>query len=269
MRALCFAVMCFLPWSASEAQEADSQQVQATNSSDWVVTLGGWGAISPDYSGSKHYEFGGIPIFDIHRGMEWLRLPKDGIDYEIFETSNFRAGPVADIRWGIGTTPDRGFKEIGKTGLDLAVEAGAFAEYWPTDFWRTRVEARNAVFGAEGWAFDLTSDFVWHPTSRWTFAAGPRVSFADQDYMDAYYGINAKQALNLQLPKYDPAGGLRSYGAGLYAEYQWTEQFSTMASFEYERLAGDAAQSPLVREDGSADQFTVALGAKYRFLWSR
>jgi MipA family protein len=243
----------------------------ASASSDWVVTLGGWGNISPEYSGSKKYNFGGSPIIDFHRVGEkqWLTLPKDGIDYELYQTDNFRFGPVGQIRWDFGNTRDRGLKEIANTGVDLSLEIGAFVEYWPTNFWRTRLEARNAVYGAEGWVFDLTSDVVWHPTDQWTVAAGPRLSIADSDYMNAYYGLNAAQAQSVHLSKFEASAGVRSTGAGIYAEYKWNEQLSTMASFEYERLVGDAAASPLVSDDGSPDQFTFSLGAKYSFVWNR
>lgn len=247
----------------------NSSGVTAAASSDWIITLGGWGNLSPEYDGSRHYDFGGSPIVDFRRvgSKEWLSLPKDGIDYELFEIDNFRAGPVGNIRWDFGHTEDRGLKEIGNTGIDLSLEIGAFAEYWPADFWRARIEARNAVFGAEGWVFDFSSDIVWHPAPQWTLAAGPRLSLADQDYMNAYFGVNSQKAQSLQLSKYNASGGPRSVGAGLYAEYKATDQLSTMASFEYERLEGSAADSPLVREDGSPDQFTFAIGAKYSFVW--
>lgn len=243
----------------------------ASASSDWVVTLGAWGNISPEFSGSNHYDLGGSPIIDFHRvgDKEWLSLPNDGIDYELFSTNNFRAGPVGQIRWDFGNTRDRGLKEIGNTGVDLSLEIGAFVEYWPAEWLRTRLEARNAVYGAEGWVFDLSSDVVWHPTTQWTVAAGPRLSIADSDYMNAYYGLNTAQAASAHLSKYEASAGVRSAGAGLYGEYQWNEHLSTMASFEYERLVGSAGDSPLVSEAGSPDQFTVSFGAKYRFVWNR
>lgn len=251
------------------AQEA-TQKTQTASSTDWVVSIGGWGGFSPKYQGSDDYVFGGTPTFDVHQmGSKWLDLPKDGLDYGLFETENFRAGPVANLSWGFGTANQRGLKEIGATGIDLSAELGAFAEYWPADFWRTRLEARNAVYGAEGWVFDLSSDFVWRPDAAWTFTIGPRLSLADADYMNAYFGIDSQQAQSSGLPHYQAAGGLHSYGAGIFAQYKWNEQFSTMASLEYERLAGSAEDSPLVSANGSLDQFTFQIGAKYSFVWGR
>ncbi len=274
-------VLLAIMLTCGEAEGALAQDVSpsATNStfaayastSDLIVTIGGWGNISPEFSGSSRYDIGGSPIIDIrHPGSkEWLSLPKDGIDYELFETDNFRAGPVGNLRWDFGNTRDRGLKEIGNTGVDLSLEIGAFVEYWPASFWRTRLEARNAVYGAEGWVFDFSTDLVWHPSSKWTLAAGPRLSIADSDYMNAYYGITAGESQNLHLAKYDASAGVRSTGAGLYAEYKVTDQLTTMASLEYERLVASAADSPFVREDGSPDQFTISFGAKYQFVWNR
>jgi MipA family protein len=263
------------------ASEALAQDVSpsATNStfaayaatSDLIVTIGGWGNISPEYSGARKYDLGGSPIIDIrHPGSkEWLSLPDDGIDYELIETDNFRAGPVGTLRWDFGNTRDRGMKEIGNTGVDLSLEIGAFVEYWPTSFWRARLEARNAVYGAEGWVFDLKTDLVWNPATKWTVAVGPRLSIADSDYMNAYYGITAGQSQTMNLPKYDAAAGVRSAGAQIYAEYRLTDQWTTMASLEYERLVASAADSPFIKEDGSPDQFTISFGAKYQFVWNR
>ncbi len=267
---LAIAMACGIP-QAAHAQDVDPTSPNSSASSDWIVTLGAWGNFSPEYSGSNRYDLGGSPIIDFRRlgSREWLSLPQDGIDYELFETENFRAGPVGAIRWDWGNTKDRGLKEIGDTGIDLSLEIGAFVEYWPAEWLRTRLEARNAVYGAEGWVFDLSSDFVWHPTSQWTFAAGPRLSIADGDYMNAYYGIDGAESQSLHLAKYEASAGVRSTGAGLYLEYKWNDQLSTMAAFDYERLVGSAADSPFVRDDGSADQFTFSLGAKYQFVWNR
>ena len=56
-----------------------------------------------------------------------------------------------------------------------------------------------------------------------------------------------------------------SYGAGSQIEYFWNPQWQTHALFEYERITGSAADSPLVTMRGSPNQFTFGVGATYTF----
>ena len=73
------------------------------------------------------------------------------------------------------------------------------------------------------------------------------------------------------LTAYNASGGLYSYGAGGQVEYFFNPQWSAHAFTEYERLTGSVADSPLVTERGSPNQFTFGLGATYSFnmhpLW--
>jgi outer membrane protein len=48
-------------------------------------------------------------------------------------------------------------------------------------------------------------------------------------------------------------------------QYTFNPQWSTYAFMEYERLTGPAADSPLVIQRGSPNQFTYGLGATYSF----
>jgi outer membrane protein len=55
------------------------------------------------------------------------------------------------------------------------------------------------------------------------------------------------------------------------ARYAWSPRWATHGFIEYERLAGDAANSPLVTQRGARDQIQVGIGATYSFdmrrLW--
>jgi len=237
-----------------------------------VVTLGGWGLVEPNFEGAGRYSFAPRPILDI-RGVndkDWLSLPKDGFGLDLYETGNFHMGLVGNWRWALGVHDQRGFKHIGS--VDVSVEAGGFAEYWPADWLRTRVELRRAFLGADGSIADVSSDLVWRPDRAWTFTAGPRLSFADKEFMNAYYGVTPQQSTASGLRQFDASAGLRAYGAGTFAKYKWSEQVSTMGFIEYERLSGETLESPLltstpgVRHNGSADQFTFGLGLSYSFV---
>ena len=83
--------------------------------------------------------------------------------------------------------------------------------------------------------------------------------------------INSVQAGLPQLPVYHAGGGLYSYGAGTQLEYFINDQWAAHGFVEYERLTDSAANSPLVTQRGSVNQWTYGLGATYSFamhpLW--
>ena len=54
------------------ADEAALKSVPA--SSDWVVTIGGWGNFAPKYDGSDDYVFGATPIVDVHWGLSLIHI---------------------------------------------------------------------------------------------------------------------------------------------------------------------------------------------------
>lgn len=232
-----------------------------------VFTIGGYGLIKPEYDGASDSTFGFKPIIGWRRpgAREWLDLPNDGTEFSLFETDNFRIGPVASFRFQSQSDNQlsRGFSEIG--GFEASAEVGAFVEYWPLPSLRTRVEVRNAIFGAEGIVADLSADAVLRPAARWMLTAGPRLTLADQNYMDSYYGINASEAAATGLSQFKADAGVRSVGAGIGLRYQLTDNLTTLGFIEYKRLVASAADSPLIDVRGDADQVTAGVGFAYSF----
>ena len=250
-------------WSAGVAC---ADEPLPTSGPGTIVTIGGFGLWQPKFEGAKRNELAFRPVFGLHApgSKEWLDLPNDGIDYEFVETDNFRAGVVGNFRLSRDTNSlVRGFKRV--RSIDVAIEAGGFAEFWPAEWLRTRVEVRDAALGADGVVGDLSADVVLHPANRWTATAGPRISFASQAFMNSYYSVDAKQSATSGLRQYSSSAGLRSYGAGASLRYKWSDAWTTTAFAEYTRLAPNAAESPLIDERGSPDQLTIGIGAKYSF----
>jgi outer membrane protein len=106
--------------------------------------------------------------------------------------------------------------------VDWTLEVGGFAEYWPTDWLRTRLEVRRGFNGHEGIVADLTADLVVPLMERWMLSGGPRVTLADSKATAPYFSIDAAQSLASALPEFDAKGGVRSVGAGAQVRYQWT-----------------------------------------------
>jgi outer membrane protein len=149
--------------------------------------------------------------------------------------------------------------------VDWAVELGAFAEYWWMPWFRTRAELRNGIGGHHGLVADLSADAVYKFAPLWTLAGGPRMTLASAQALDPYFGISAAQAITSGLPAYTTKGGMRSYGAGVQLRYDISPRWETYTYLEYERLTGDAANSPLVVQRGTRNQFSTGLGLTYSF----
>jgi outer membrane protein len=268
------SIVAFLGLTLSCAQAADIASDSAVSYKDapgnyWVVTLGGYGGAGPSFPGSKTETFVFIPAIDIHRAgeREWLMLPTDAFSYTLYQTGNFRIGAAGDY------ILERNHSDSGAihglNDINYTLELGAFAEYYPVPFIRTRIELLQGVTGAEGLAARLMADYVFQPNAQWLFTAGPRLQFANTEYQSTFFSVDSVEAIRSGLPAYHASGGLNSAGLDATARYNVNERLSLRAFADWERLAGDAADSPIVKLRGSEDQFEFGVGAAYRFTYGR
>jgi outer membrane protein len=118
---------------------------------------------------------------------------------------------------------------------------------------------------------DVTADLVVPVTRQLTFSGGPRMTLATAAATSPYFSITPGQSAASGLAVYDAGGGFRSFGAGAQARYEWSPQWASHMFIEYERLVGDAANSPLVVRYGNRNQIQVGMGVTYSFdikgLW--
>ena len=232
--------------------------------SAWIITLGGYGVFEPSYEGSKHYIWGFKPQVEVRQASdkEWLSFPNDAVDYNIYETANFRAGPAANITLQSRFHGQDIDLRIGRADVDLA--GGAFAEYYPRDFIRTRVELLHGVTGNTGFAANLSADYIWRPRADWILTAGPRATIANDRYVSDYFSTQVAIRRGFYVP-FQAEGGVLSSGAEVTGKYMVNEQLSAKFFIDYNQLMGDAADSPHVSLRGSAEQFIAGIGASYKF----
>jgi outer membrane scaffolding protein for murein synthesis (MipA/OmpV family) len=147
---------------------------------------------------------------------------------------------------------------------DVNVQGGAFAEIYPLDNVRGRVEVLQGLTGNTGFSINLMSDYIWKPGPQWTFTAGPRAQIVDDEYASDYFSTQFAMKSG-RFVKFNAEGGLLSAGAEITGAYELTQNMTARFFLDYSRLTGDAADSPRVDLRGSADQVTVGVGASYKF----
>ncbi len=233
--------------------------------SGWIVTVKGNLKVGPSYPGSDDLSFFGYPSLSFRRAgtPERFSAPDDGLSFSFLEDSAVRVGVVGRFQGGRYLEDNR--ELFGLKKIDWAVEPGLFLEYWPVEFLRARAEIRRGFNGHEGFVADLGLDVVQR-FGAVTLSAGPRLSLGDDTFTRTYFGVTPLEAaLNGQVAAYKPSGGITSVGATAAASYDWSEQWSTTAYVTYERLVGDAADSPIVERFGSENQVGLGLSVSYSF----
>jgi outer membrane protein len=234
-------------------------------SGSWTVMVGVGGEYKPDFEGAKGAMLSPVPIFSIRRAgsPENFHGARDSASIALFDFGNLRAGPAVKF---VSSRKADNYSELQGLGdVKATVEVGGFVEYFPVDWFRTRVETRQGLGGQQGVVADFSADFIVPLLQRFTISAGPRFTYESTKATSPYFGIDAVQAMATGLPAFDAQGGAHSAGAGAQLTYRFNPQWEVRTSVEYERLLGDAAKSPLVALRGSANQTTFTVGASYSF----
>lgn len=271
--AAAFVIVPSMPASAADVAPAATSPsiLTSTPSAEWTVTIGVEGRVMPKFEGSDSAMLRPLPILRVRSASkpDQFRAARDGLSVAILDAGQFKLGPTASFRFGRKESDDSSLRGLGD--VNWAIEAGAFAEYWPAHWLRTRLEVRQGFGGHHGVVGDVSADLVFPVTKQLTLSGGPRLTAGTAAAMSPYFSITPAQAALSGLPVYDARGGLRSYGLGTQATYTWSRQWATAIFFEYERLAGDPANSPLVTLRGSRNQIQVGIDLTYSFnvpgLW--
>ena len=244
-----------------------STPAEAGEKRDIRVRVGLGGEIKPEFMGSDHVEFGPLWDIDLARGTDPFpfEAPDDSFGIRLFSKGGFTVGPAANIEWKRKES-DVG-APVGK--VKTTVEVGGFAEYLPSETVRLRAELRQGVNGHEGLVGSFGADRIWRDGDRYVFSIGPRVLFSDAKYQRAYFGVDSDAALASGLPAYRPSGGIHAVAAASGLSYQFNPRFGAFGFARYERLVGDAAKSPIVRDLGSRNQLSAGVGLNYTFTIKR
>jgi outer membrane scaffolding protein for murein synthesis (MipA/OmpV family) len=234
-------------------------------SGNWTVMVGIGGEYTPDFVGSKNGKLMPIPIFSIRRAgsVDQFRGPRDSASIALFDVGNFRAGPA--FKYVASRRSDKYAELTGLGDVKAAYELGGFVEYFPVDWLRLRSELRQGMGGNTGTVADVSADVIVPLIQRLTISAGPRFTWKSTKATAPYFGVDAAQSVASGLPMYDARGGAHSVGFGGQISYRINPQWEVHAYVEYEKLLGDAADSPLVKLRGSSNQTTIGLGASYSF----
>lgn len=232
------------------------------------LTLGVGAA--PDYEGSDDYA--PIPLIAAEMRLHGYVLRTDGIGLraDLVRNDRFSAGPIMRYARGRGGVSDSRVDRL--RDVDGGLEAGAFAGLRHPglltrhDAATVEVSAVQEVAGGHCGAL-VTLSLGWSAplSDRLRFATGVSTTYATGPYMRSFFGIDADNAARSGLRRFSAGSGLKDAGLALTLSRAVAPAWSVNGTLGYSRLMGDATDSPVTRDRGSADQVFLGLGLTRRF----
>jgi outer membrane scaffolding protein for murein synthesis (MipA/OmpV family) len=228
---------------------------------DWRITLGLGGAFMPVYEGSRHYRILPAPAIDIrYKDIAFLSLG-DGLGVNVFRGETYRVGVA--VGYDFGRDEDVASRLNGLGTVEASPEFRVFAEVRILPFILT-ADLRRAIGGHGGSVGDLGVYLPVIGRENLVVFIGPSITFANDRYMQAYFGVGTAQAMasTAHLPRYDADGGLKSASFGASTIYHFNEHWFVDADIAWERLADTAGNSPIVEQ---RNQFGLSMVVGYEF----
>ena len=149
--------------------------------------------------------------------------------------------------------------------VDAATDAGAFLG-WKADrlsLSTTYVTDVSDEHSGDVWYLNGYYDIPVNEQFR--LMLGAHLTWASDDYMETYFGVDGKDSARSGLPKYKASSGFKDTGLSLIGHYKFNQTWGMAGVVNYSRMLNDAEDSPLVNKVGDENQYKAVIAVTYSF----
>ncbi|MGV7224862.1 MAG: MipA/OmpV family protein [Nitrospinales bacterium] len=229
------------------------------------VSVGGGIGLAPDYEGSEDYKAVPVPVADIKfdNGM-FMKLFGLNLRANLLPSKMWQLGPVVNFRGERNDVENDAVDDM--TKVDATGELGIFGGL-VYNKWFVSLEVLSDTGGDahEGWYSKLKGGYNWVVNESWVISIGASATYADDDYMQTYFGVSSKDSRRSGLDRYDAEAGIKDVGINLGANWKISQNWSTRGVVSYTQLLGDASDDSPVVDEGNEGQRFIAVMAVYNF----
>jgi MipA family protein len=234
------------------------------------LTVGLGAAFAPDYEGSDDYAF--VPVWNLRVGNfyhpeTFVQLTGLQLRSNLIPSDHWRFGVSGRFLPDYEDVDDDKVEDLGD--VDDTLLFGVTLGY---DFISGRQQDLTLELDAqydvvEGNGGVLTPRLRWRQpmAQRMLFESTLSATWASEDYMSNRFGISSGDAARSGLETHDADEGFKNATASASLTYRLTEGLSLTGLAAYSRLLGDAEDSPIVDDRGSANQLLGGVLLNYTF----
>lgn len=234
---------------------------EAKETSNWNYVLGAGVGYAPTYEGSDEYDALPIPVLNVdYKDGLFFANVRNGLGSYPLRGENYKVG--ASIGYAPGREEDEDKKNLrGMGDVDASATANLLAEY---DFGIAQLSGKvtTGVSGDYGTTAALDLGSRYPLTEKIILTGSVGTVWADEEHMSNRFGVTATQSARSGYSQHDAESGVKTVGFSVGANYLVTEKWTANLTFRGDKLLGDAADSPVVKDDFVP---AVFLTGSYRF----
>jgi len=232
-------------------------------------------AYKPDYEGSDDYEgkiapfgrynwasgryvqLGGTQGTESAARLKANILRKEGRD-------GLELGPLLQYRMKRDDDVDN--KKVSKMKeIDAATEAGAFIGFTSGNWSGNITYAADVSSEHDGSLLYFNGGYRMPVNDKFDMMLSAHMTWADDDYMDTYFGVSNKDSARSTLKKYSASSGIKDAGLSVTGFYRFNQTWGVAGLLGYTRMLNDAEDSPLVDPVGDENQMKAVVAVTYSF----
>jgi outer membrane scaffolding protein for murein synthesis (MipA/OmpV family) len=225
------------------------------------ITVGAGLINSTRYIGSNERRYRAMPTFNAQWKNGWFAGFPRGVGY------NFSDRP--HMEYGLRLTADMGRKQNASAALNglgnisPRAELGAFYNFPLSRQIKIDTALRyGAGQDSKGMLLDLGMNYRVPYNDAQSFLFGIKTSYANRNYMQSYFGVDATQSVDSGYAQYTPGAGIREVDLTAGHMYKLDKQWMVMTGLTYGRLGSVAKGAPMTRSNAHN---SVYIQANYTF----
>jgi outer membrane scaffolding protein for murein synthesis (MipA/OmpV family) len=184
-----------------------------------------------------------MPIVEYHWANGWFAGTRQGLGYNFTQNPDFQYGAFLNV--DLGRPPSNQSNEI--KGISPKPVLGTFANYSLTHEWMLSSALRyGSGDNGQGATIDFGTNYNLELSPRLHLGTGVGATFANADYMQSYFGVNAEQSQSAVYAQYSPSAGLKDLRVNLTLHFEVSKEVAVTTGLTATRLSEAAKNSPIV-----------------------
>ncbi len=228
----------------------------------YTFRIGAVAGFTPSFEGSSDYHFRYAPLVDIiYRDRVFLNTNRLRIN--LLPSGHLRGG--LQIKYRAGRKESRSEDLTGLGDVGGSWEAGGYLE---AQFHGTVLSfdlTRDIGHGHGGWLAGFLIGQGLYRDDNTLFGVGLQTHWASNDYMTAYFGVNAQQSLASGLPVFNAHSGFKDVGLTLYLKQDLSKHISLVTNATFRHMLDSANDSPIIIQHGDPKQLITSMAFRYEF----